>query len=714
MSKRSPLIYAIPLIGPLLKEYDNDKASIRAQLELKADRSAVIRAEGIWAGEVAPRTNHANEIQAERANANIYTCVALTKKLAASVPWGIRQRLQGEDGAVTFEDVDDHEYADVIANPNPDFTWSDLVKHMVASYLMTGNAYLGIEREGSRFELWPLEPQKMKMRLDEGSKKLAGYDYTGSRKKSYDRTEVVHIRDFDPNDPYYGLSGIEPLRRQLNTDFQADQFNDSFLANDCTPGLAYLPSHDLKDDQAERLRNSIERRGQGSSKRGRVYVATSPGDFKEFSGNSRDAAYIGLSKLNREKMFGVFSVGPALGGSLDGATFSNLEQQTQLIWSHSVIPILTALALGLTKRLFDPITEPDMEWWFDTDQVKELQDDYLVKAQTGETVIRSRQMTPNEVRQRFWGMPPIDGGDELSPAPGSGLLDSPLGDPAADAVDDEDDAGDKLFKPTKGIIVKASRRVLRVRHEQYDESAVALQRTIRKFLNGQLYRVIGGINSLTDSGKMMSSLGRFHLIVKADDDPIPANGEIIFNRAQEDEILKSQSDPVIRRIIAEYGDDAIDEIATSLSFDVTTLNVQNAAQAFANRLSKINDTTYNRIRQLLARGYEQRQTIGELSRMLRNDVAFSKQRSELVARTETVGYVNSAQREAYTQGGVEQIEWIATNDERTRPSHSAADGQIVGVNEKFNVGGVQMSHAGDPDAPIEETANCRCAIAAVV
>lgn len=52
--------------------------------------------------------------------------------------------------------------------------------------------------------------------------------------------------------------------------------------------------------------------------------------------------------------------------------------------------------------------------------------------------------------------------------------------------------------------------------------------------------------------------------------------------------------------------------------------------------------------------------------------------------------------------------WQATNDNRTRPDHRAADQQERPFDEPFDVGGVAMMHPHAPGAPSEQTVNCRC------
>ena len=88
---------------------------------------------------------------------------------------------------------------------------------------------------------------------------------------------------------------------------------------------------------------------------------------------------------------------------------------------------------------------------------------------------------------------------------------------------------------------------------------------------------------------------------------------------------------------------------------------------------------------------------------------FVKYRAEVIARTEALRAVRAANHEAYLQaadeGNLEEQElertWIATSDERTRPTHDRANGQKVGLREMFIVGGVEMQYPGDPTQGIQ-------------
>jgi SPP1 gp7 family putative phage head morphogenesis protein len=85
-----------------------------------------------------------------------------------------------------------------------------------------------------------------------------------------------------------------------------------------------------------------------------------------------------------------------------------------------------------------------------------------------------------------------------------------------------------------------------------------------------------------------------------------------------------------------------------------------------------------------------------------------RNRAMAIARTETGIASSIAQHETYAQNDVQKKEWLATMDDRTRPSHAEANGQIVGIDEPFQVGDAELMHPCDPSGPAEEVINCRC------
>lgn len=85
----------------------------------------------------------------------------------------------------------------------------------------------------------------------------------------------------------------------------------------------------------------------------------------------------------------------------------------------------------------------------------------------------------------------------------------------------------------------------------------------------------------------------------------------------------------------------------------------------------------------------------------------------LDARTAVTGLDGLLVQEYARIDGYRQKRWVALHDNRTRATHVAADGQTVGIEDTFTVGGASMMHPGDRAAPPAETINCRCVMVAV-
>lgn len=93
-------------------------------------------------------------------------------------------------------------------------------------------------------------------------------------------------------------------------------------------------------------------------------------------------------------------------------------------------------------------------------------------------------------------------------------------------------------------------------------------------------------------------------------------------------------------------------------------------------------------------------------------VKMDERAAERAART-AITYAESSGRQrsferAESIGIPLKKRWHAHIDGRTRLAHRQADGQTVGVHEKFNVDGYMMTGPGDPTAPGYLVYNCRC------
>lgn len=133
----------------------------------------------------------------------------------------------------------------------------------------------------------------------------------------------------------------------------------------------------------------------------------------------------------------------------------------------------------------------------------------------------------------------------------------------------------------------------------------------------------------------------------------------------------------------------------------------------ATSIRAITDTVRKKVRAVLTDAAEAGMGVVEAARELRSQVAtFSTQQSVSIVRTELISAANQGSLLGAEATGLKLRKfWLATPGPRTRPTHQAANGQTVGLQDFFTVGGEQARYPGDPLLSAKERVRCRCTIA---
>ena len=125
------------------------------------------------------------------------------------------------------------------------------------------------------------------------------------------------------------------------------------------------------------------------------------------------------------------------------------------------------------------------------------------------------------------------------------------------------------------------------------------------------------------------------------------------------------------------------------------------------------------------KAWNQKQIAGAVTQALIQGEAIPKLAKRIAMQTgETnmkamLRYARTAMTSAQNSGRMEMLHqaqgmgikckkrWLATLDQRTRDTHAALDGTVVGVDDKFPNG---LMYPGDPEGPAGEVYNCRCTL----
>jgi len=132
----------------------------------------------------------------------------------------------------------------------------------------------------------------------------------------------------------------------------------------------------------------------------------------------------------------------------------------------------------------------------------------------------------------------------------------------------------------------------------------------------------------------------------------------------------------------------------------------------AKLVTNVDQTTKDQLASTLAEGISSGENALQLSDRVRGVFDVSRGRANTIGRTESIKSFNFGAVEAYkqTDGLVDRKRWLATPDDQTREAHAAADGEVVGLNESFDVGGDHLAYPGDPSGDPSNSINCRCAV----
>jgi hypothetical protein len=144
---------------------------------------------------------------------------------------------------------------------------------------------------------------------------------------------------------------------------------------------------------------------------------------------------------------------------------------------------------------------------------------------------------------------------------------------------------------------------------------------------------------------------------------------------------------------------------------VSSLEAGDYLDQATNRLSGIGDDLWTNARAQLLEGFNAGESVDELAARVAGAAGVTEARARVIARTEVVSASNAGSIATARVSGFDMTKtWLATLDPRTRETHRVADGQTVGIDAPFQVGGFGLDFPGDPSGPASEVINCRCTL----
>lgn len=221
-----------------------------------------------WAGR-DPKTK--GDLDAPKVDANVYIATRAISDAIKGLPVNITE-IEMFRGIEREIDDNDHPANELLRNPNPEHSWSDVVDHIVKSYLNDGNAILTIERmtgPNERIEIWPRDPRSVDINTSNRAYRFGKFSRA---QRVYPRNRVIHIRDMDVSDPFWGVGRVNTVREEIMMDYFVNRFNSNFFRYGATLNLMFTPDHDLSEDQHMQILDAMSSDIGGAEKAFKIFI----------------------------------------------------------------------------------------------------------------------------------------------------------------------------------------------------------------------------------------------------------------------------------------------------------------------------------------------------------------------------------------------------------------------------------------------------------
>jgi len=558
--------------------------------------------------------------------------------------------------------VVDHEILDLIEHPldEAQLTRYDLI-YVTSVYIdLAGDAYWE-KRFSNKAKtkvdgLWPkIDPRYMYAIPDEKTL-IGGWLYRiGTRAVVFDKDEIVHFVEFNPENPYYGLSPTKVLRTQLIADARAMDWNRAFFDNSAeVPGYLKV-DRKINPSDARMLKAMWDEQHKGVARSHGIAVLGQGAEYKKVGLSHTEMGFRELRLLTREEVLAVLGVPPIVAGVSreQGLNRAVAQVQEQLFYENTVLPRCEMIERKMNFGL--PLGGERVKVAFDVTGIPALQEDQQTKARIGR-FLQQQGWTLQELRTKYWNLPEAEGGlvnDVLIPI-------------------NLQSAG--TVAPAKGV--------RRVRGKILDVTKLA-----------------------SDPDTLLP-------------DPYESLVDQRKTHAEHLPILMDEGADRGHRLALELGIEVPDDWRGRYNWQqhIDQYVNERLGEKIGGKgiVTSINEETRTRVRRLIRDAMREGEGVPEIAKRLREAFdGMSKTRAKTIAGTELHNALETGQFQFYSAVQVPKKRWLAfPSQENPRQWHlEAMDTYANGIpmDEPFVMStGNSLMYPGDIAAPGEETINCHC------
>lgn len=339
----------------------------------------------------------------------VYTCVRVISDTVSTLPLQVFQRVPGGK-----ELAPEHpNYSILHGSTSEEMTSVEWLCSVMEDILTAGFHLSRVILRSKDFvrEIVPLDTSEIQIKRD----KTTGIRFFEWRPEGQSQPVVLFDDDvlFIPG-PWITkgkpVSPIDLVAEAVALAMSAQQYGARFFGQGASPRIYGSIPHALNPKVKDELHEYINSKLGGLRNAHKIAVMDNGFELKTIPVNHRDLQFIELRKFQLEEICRIYRVPLHLAGSLDRATFSNIEHQDIEFAKHCIRPWLVRLEARINRTLFGPIEGRTFFAEFNMDAL--FRGDAKSRAEFYASGIQNGYLMPNEVRAKE-NLNPAAGGDQL-------------------------------------------------------------------------------------------------------------------------------------------------------------------------------------------------------------------------------------------------------------------------------------------------------------
>lgn len=679
-----------------------------------------------------------NGMNAQKALENFsgwsYACIRAIAEELANMELELYKVGKNEDVRIY-----EHELLDLLEGVNESQTGYEL-RYLLGAYMeAAGNSYWLMQgRENSDTAkptaIYPLNSGRVTVEVDKETfpGKVTGYRYTDNGKVyRFKPQQILHIKYPNPNNMHVGLGTVQAIAEWIDADNFATEFNKKFFENGAKLGFL-IESDAVNSAQVEVLRKSLEALHKGVDNAYRPVILPKGAKVGESPDDGvKDMDFANLMEKMQNKIMAGFRVPRTVLGITDDVNRANAEATNYVFIARTIKPKMQMIVSYLNEFLV-PMYGADLYLSF-KNPVPE--DHAALMDEMSKSVGAQPVISINEARDRYFGLEPIEGGDEVM---GSGLM-TPVGKPIprTESMNETRSRSTKKGKPSaKGArVAKARKSIVATLAEEVAKEIKTNEKQITSTLKNK------GIADLTNEEfepiykAARTRITRYEKLLKEKlqdhnakmfkeiKDGMDAEGTVKMDRDEQIKAIEKLATPIYFELWEKEAAEAEALLgnpgkAIATKAEMTPAMKKALKASIALMAESYTDTTLTLLQDKLGAALAEGASLDQLIDVVQSIGEFSDEvRAEAVARTETFRTANTAAKETWKQSGVvAEIKWYTARDELVCPYCGPMDGKTVGIDENFFNKGDDVEGADGESMTVEYAdveagslhVNCRC------